>query len=345
MSGRGTIRVVIVDDSRTVRALFKRVLGEQADIDVVGEAADGEEAVAAVRDLRPDIVVMDLKMPGMNGLEAMEIIGKEAPTPVVVVTSRLGRDELPTPFAAVNRGAVAILPKPEAPSEWEDLIRTLLGTIRGLRRGPAPAAATPRSAPEPAAVGRRLRFLGIGASTGGPGAIRDLLQSLGRDHGLGTLIVQHISAGFDASLARWLSAETGIPVTLAEDGEILKAGRVRLAPANTRVLVGADGRLTLDRGECGDPIRCAAIDHLFLSLARSHPRSSAGVLLSGMGRDGARGLAALREAGGLTFVQDQGSCVVFGMPAAALEASAASASLPPAEIGRHLRRLAARRKR
>jgi two-component system, chemotaxis family, protein-glutamate methylesterase/glutaminase len=336
--------VLIVDDSPTVRAVLRRLIGRTDDLTVAGEAGDGEEAVALASSLRPDVVLMDIEMPRMDGYTATERIMAQCPTAILVLTSRADRDSLRTAFDAVRHGALEVIPKPTDAAGWERLATTLPTTVRGLARAhlvrPGGNGVGPhRRAPELAAnVRSPLRYLAIGASTGGPGALRDLLNALSADVLLAVLVVQHIAAGFEQGLAEWLAADLRRDVRLAREGETPPPGGVRLAPGGVHLVLGGNGRIHLDAEAPPRGGHRPSADELFLSCARHCPREAAGVLLSGMGSDGAEGLAALRAAGGLTMVQDEATSVVFGMPGAALARGATRLALPPREIGLALRR-------
>lgn len=336
---REPFRVLIGDDSPTVRALFRRLLSSYSWITVVGEAADASEVVGKVLELRPDVVIMDLQSPHTGGLAAMQRIQAQVPTPIIVVTSRVERGEVRAPFEAVDRGAITVLAKPEIPREWEELVSSIADTVGGLRSPVRARKSTPASPGLGKVPRRRLKYLAIGASTGGPSAVRDLLAALGSDHNLGIVVIQHIGRGFERSFAEWLSRELHTDVKMAVEGKSLAAGEVLLAPSNTRMSLSSEGIIRLENSGPKDAPYPLVIDHFLLSLARLIPSATAGVLLSGMGHDGARGLTALHRSGGTTIVQDQPSSVVYGMPGAAIEAGAAEFILPPPDIGRLLRRM------
>ena len=330
------VRVLLVDDSPTVRAVMRRILSGVSGIQVVGEAGNGADGVELARSLRPDAIVMDLEMPGVDGYVATERIMEECPTPIVVVTSRVQPDKMGAAFRAVKAGAGGVFPKPEVPSPWDELARVLPVTLLevGSRHRCVPQHHAP--GPTTAAVPvPRLDLLAIGASTGGPGAICELLRELGRVFPLQVAVVQHIAAGFEAGLADWLRHELGVDVRVAQDGEDIPPGAVRIAPTGSHLCVGPSGELRLDQET--PPVRGhrPSVDELFHSLARPlRARAVAGVLLSGMGSDGAEGLLELRRAGAFTVAQDERSCAVFGMPRSALECGATELALPPREIGR-----------
>lgn len=337
------IGVLIVDDSATVRAVVRRLLERADGLRVVGEAADGAHAVEQVVALRPAVVLMDIEMPVMDGLAACERIATVRPTPVLVLTSRANRDQVRTAFEAMRRGATEVFAKPTEPEGWYDLASALPAAIRAVAR--ARSQGVPASQPhtDRAASGRRvrprtLRFVAIGASTGGPEAVRQLLASLPRVVPAAVLVVQHIAPGFEEGLADWLAGSLNRDVKVARDGETASAGVVRIAPTGAHLLLDPSGTLHLDSASPARAGHRPSVDELFLSCVHAQPMETAGVLLTGMGSDGAEGLAALHGAGALTLAQDEASSVVFGMPRAALERGAADLSLPPEEMGRVLAR-------
>lgn len=347
------IRVLLVDDSPSVRAVLRRFLSRTEDLVVVGDAEDGERAVAAVAELSPDVVVMDLQMPVMDGYVAIERIMATRPTPILVLSSRANRNQMQTAFEAMKRGAIEVLPKPEDTGSWQMLADSLPEVVRAAAAAARPvrvarkAPAAPR-AEEPGATGslriprrpeRPLRWVAIGASTGGPAALRELFDELPADLPVSVLVVQHIAAGFEAGLADWLNKEFPHDVRLAKDGEAPAPGAVRLAPAGSHLRLLAHGKLGLDAEAPARRGHKPSVDDLFHSVAAAAPRESVGVLLTGMGADGVEGMLALRAAGGVTVAQDEASSVVFGMPRVALEKGAADLALPPREIARWLARI------
>ena len=335
------IRVLLVDDSPSVRAVLKRFFSRTPDIQVVGEAEDGAQALRAVLDVQPHVVVMDLQMPVMDGYSAIEQIMSMRPTPIVVLSSRATRNQMQTAFEAIRRGALEVLPKPEDTASWHLLAESLPETVRAITE----AQSQPRSrrrrrtAEEVAALAampQELRWVAIGSSTGGPAAVRELLVNLPADAPVGVVIVQHIAPGFELGFSDWLKSQLPFDVRLAKDGETLRRGAVRLAPGGSHLRLEAGGVLRFDTGSPARRGHRPSADDLFFSCAESCPREVAGVLLTGMGSDGVDGLLALRKAGGLTLVQDEASSVVFGMPRVALEKGAADVSLPPKGLARTL---------
>ncbi len=335
------IRVLLVDDSPSVRAVLKRFFSRTEDMQVVGEAEDGMQALRAVIDVAPDIVVMDLQMPVMDGYGAIEQIMATRPTPIVVLSSRATRNQMQTAFEAIRRGALEVLPKPEDTASWHQLAESLPETVRGIIE----AQAQPRSrrrrrtAEEQAALAatpKELRWVAIGASTGGPAAVRELLVNLPADAPVGFVIVQHIAAGFELGFSDWLNNQLPFDVRLAKDGEAMRRGAVRLAPGGSHLRVEPGGILRFDTLSPARRGHRPSADDLFFSCAESCPREVAGILLTGMGADGVEGLLALRKAGGLTLAQDEASSVVHGMPRVALEKGAAEIALPPKGLARTL---------
>ncbi|WP_433203974.1 chemotaxis protein CheB [Dactylosporangium sp. CS-047395] len=340
------IRVLIVEDSATVRGCLREALTPAEGFEIVGEATDGGQAVELCRRLRPDVITMDVMLPVMTGLVATEQIMAVAPTPILVVCSA-DRRELFTTYDALAAGAVDVLEKPRGDAgdaSWGRRLRTAVKVVSRIRvvtkRRPGPTPPPVRAA-RPAAAAT-TRAIAIGASTGGPGAIVRLLRALPAGFAIPVLYVQHLSANesFAQAYTGWLAEQTGHVVGYARGGEALGAlgGRVTMAPPDLHLLV-KDGHLHLSSAPPRHSCR-PSVDTLFESLAAGLGGSAAGCLLTGMGRDGAGGLLALRRAGALTFAQDAASSVVYGMPKEAVALGAAAESLPPEQIGARLAALA-----
>ncbi|MEV4641002.1 chemotaxis-specific protein-glutamate methyltransferase CheB [Actinoplanes sp. NPDC049548] len=349
------IRVLVVEDSATMRHHLRESLAADPELQVVGEAIDGGQAVELVGRLRPDVVTMDMMLPTMSGLAATEHIMAEFPTPILVVSSA-DRQELFSTYNALAAGAVDVLEKPrgdDSDAGWE---RRLCSAVRMVSRirvithprarlnGRSRAEATP-PAPVPAApAGSALGVVAVGASTGGPGALTQLLRALPAGFRTPVLCVQHIAASepFAVAFSDWLAGQTGRNVSYATDGMPLRraAGRVLLAPPDRHMLV-ADGLIRLNQGPPRHSCR-PSVDVLFESVAAENGSSAAGCLLTGMGRDGAEGLLRMRSRGAVTFAQDEASCVVYGMPREAALLGAATYVLPPARIAARLAELAPR---
>jgi len=336
------ITVLVVDDSATVRAYLRSLLEEDREIQVVGEATDGHLAVAACALLQPQVVTMDLVMPS-SGVDAVRRIMEENPTPIVVV-SALAEDEKDlTVYEALAAGALAVVRRPpshrhpefaERHRELLDAVKTAAGItlVRRKRTGVTVKSAAP---PEP---GSRLQLVGIGASTGGPAAIMKVLQGLPKVFAPSIAIVQHITPGFTSGLVEWLNGSSPLPVRLAKAGMRLPWQGAIVAP-DERHLTIRHGTVYLEQTAPRNGHR-PSVDPLFESMADWKPRACAGVLLTGMGEDGANGLRRLRSLGGHTVIQTEETCVVFGMPGTAWRLGAAEHALSPDAIAQALTGLA-----
>jgi two-component system chemotaxis response regulator CheB len=311
----------------------------------VGEAGTGQEAIEACLDRRPDVVTMDIVLPGKSGLEATEYIMAHCPTPILVVSASFNRGELFSSYQALAAGAVDVIEKPtgnERAGVWEAQFLSALRIVSRVRvithvRGKlAPTAAT-LTAPASTALGAHADVIAIGASTGGPSAMATVLGALPPEFDVPTLVVIHLADAFAAAFADWLGSVIKRPVALARDGERLSSlqGEIRVAPAGTHLSVRGS-RLALDASEPRHSCR-PSVDVLFESLARTS-WVSVGVLLTGMGRDGARGLLQMRNSGAVTFAQDEATSVVYGMPREAIQIGAAARILALPEIGPALAR-------
>ncbi len=344
------IRVLLVEDSATMRYHLRESLAADPELEVVGEALDGGAAVEMVGRLRPDVVTMDMMLPTMSGLVATEHIMAEHPTPILVVSSA-DRQELFSTYNALAAGAVDVLEKPRGDASDADWGRRLCSAVRLVSRirvithprarldGRDRAASGP--APAPAADGMPPQVLAIGASTGGPGALTELLRALPPGFGPPVLCVQHIAASepFAVAFSDWLAGQTGRDVAYALDGTPVRMmrGRVVLAPPDRHLMV-RDGLLRLSDGPPRHSCR-PSVDVLFESVAADYGSAATGVLLTGMGRDGADGLLRMRSRGAVTFAQDEASCVVYGMPREAALLGAAAYVLPPGRIAARLAEL------
>lgn len=344
------LRVLVVEDSLTVRRRLCDTLMADPGIEVVGEAQDGKRAIELAGALRPDLITMDMMMPIISGLAATEYIMAHCPTPILVVSSSINRGELFKTYEALAAGAVDVLEKPRGDEEdgaWERKFiaaAKLVARIRVITHPRARlrglAALRPDRPASLADASRPLAVAAVGASTGGPGALVELLRGLSPDFRLPLLLVLHINEPFGTAFADWLDAQTPRPVAYAREGELVAAaaGRVLMAPSGRHLIV-RQGRVHLSE----DPERHScrpSVDVLFDSVAREYGGSAAACLLTGMGRDGATGLLAIREAGGRTIAQDEASSVVYGMPREAVLLGAAEQVLPIGDIGPALAALA-----
>jgi two-component system, chemotaxis family, protein-glutamate methylesterase/glutaminase len=328
-------RVLICEDSKTYAAALARVVEHGGDLELVGVARTAEEAIAALPRLRPDVITIDLELPGMSGLEAVEQIMSAAPLPILVLSS-LARAGSAQAAAALAAGALDALSKDDLPLADPDAtaassFRRRLALLSGVRVIHHPRARIQRLGTRPRT--RSARAIGVCASTGGPAALVTVLSSLPVGFPVPVLVAQHVAAGFADGLAQWLRSSLELPVRVAADGVRAEPG-VWLAPEGAHLLLDAGGRVRLDDRTPAGPYVPSG-DVLLRSLARSVGRDAVAVVLTGMGRDGAEGAEAVRAAGGLAIAQDEASSVVFGMPKAAAERGV-DVVLPLSAIGGEL---------
>jgi two-component system, chemotaxis family, protein-glutamate methylesterase/glutaminase len=351
------IKVLVVEDSLTVRKRLVEVIRGDSELEVVAEAGNGRDAIELCRALRPNVITLDMHLPVMDGVSATEHIMGHFPTPILIVSSSTNRGDLFKTYDALAAGAVDVLEKPtgdEADGAWERKflaaiklvsrirvithIRARLGSVgRALvARADGPAASWPQTSEQACSV------IALGASTGGPGALVDVLRDIPIGSPAAILLVLHIDELFSSAFADWLGTQTAHSVAYARGGETLASaeGRVFMAPPGRHLEVRA-GKLWLtsepERHSCRP-----SVDVLFESLATECPRDVVACLLTGMGRDGAEGLLALRRAGAHTIAQDEETCVIYGMPREAALLGAAQRILPLGEIGGAVTRLTAK---
>jgi two-component system chemotaxis response regulator CheB len=308
-------------------------------LQVVGHAADGEAAVAAAAKLRPDVITMDIHLPGLDGFGATRRIMETCPTPIVIVSGCVDTEPGHDDVRAVAAGAVATVARPNGighPDHAESarrLIETvkLMSEVKVIRRWPRTGMPKHDTVPVPSDAGRAANVIAIGASTGGPLVLQSILAGLPANLPMPVLIVQHMAPGFVDSFAGWLEQSTGFPVRMALDGEAMLPGHAYVAPDGHHMGVRRGGRILLSDAAPESGMR-PAVSFLFRSLAATMAPHVAAVLLTGMGRDGVDELMRLKQAGALTIAQDEKSSVVFGMPGQAVEAGAVSHVLPPDAI-------------
>ncbi|RMG13893.1 MAG: chemotaxis-specific protein-glutamate methyltransferase CheB [Planctomycetota bacterium] len=335
-------RVLVAEDSQTQRQLFARCLGGRPELVVVGQASDGEEAVRLVEDLAPDVVLMDLRMPRMDGLEATRRIMERRPTPILLMSAADNLDsEVGLGMEALAAGALDLIPKPDLGrlegEAGEELVRRLVllagvpviahpGT--GLNR----LADRSRRRRSTAYFRRARRVVGIVASTGGPRALQEVLGNLPAGFRAAVVVVQHLDDAFAEGLVRWLDEHCPLPVTLAGDDQELFEGAAYLCPPGRYAELTERRCLHLYTAPVPRGGHCPSGDRLLSSLAQHYGARGIGVVLTGMGDDGAAGLCALRQAGGRTIAQDEGSSVIYGMPREAARRGGAARVLPLGDI-------------
>jgi two-component system chemotaxis response regulator CheB len=335
------IRVLLVDDSPTSRKLLRHILVADHDVEVVAEAQNGAEAVQKTKSLHPNVVLMDIHMPVLDGLEATREIMCDAPTPIVLVSASTRVHEVETAMQSLDAGALTLLLKPTAPDapDFERLSHSLVETvkamsdvkvIRRLRHLQTPRVTSPEQPPQrtrEAATTSKLpiAICAIATSTGGPPALHRILSELPKEFPAPIVIVQHIAAGFASGLVNWLNSAISLPVKLATHGEALEAGTVYFAPENQHLGVTPNGKVELSDAAPISGFRPSAT-HLFRSVGQSYRSRALAIILTGMGRDGVDGLHTVHKQGGSIIAQDESTSVVFGMPGTTI------AEIPSAEV-------------
>ncbi len=343
------LRVLVVDDSPVARDLLKEILNNDPGIEVVGVAHDGAEAVELVKQLRPDVVTMDVQMPRMDGFAATEEIMILQPTPIVVVSGSMSDPDVEKSMNSLRAGALTVIGKPDSPSsaQFDQTAAVLLDTVKTMsqvkvvRRHRRNASTPDNGSTQKVDIsGNRspTKIIAIAASTGGPQALHQIISRLPADFPIPVLLVQHISKGFAEGFAAWLDHAVPAHVKTAVDGEPLLPGTVYVAPEDVHLGVTVGGKSQL--------IDCPALGGfrpagtvLFESVAKAYGSSALAVILTGMGRDGVDGLHSIRQVNGRIIAQDEESCVVFGMPKAAIEANLADEVLSPDGIAGQLNQL------
>lgn len=348
------IRVLLVEDSPVALTILQRLLADVPEIEVVGTARNGLEALEKIPVVKPTVVCTDLHMPKMGGLELTRRIMAECPRPILVISASVQEEDTQKAFQILEAGALDIFPKPRSglPSDYDRIKTELVSRIKVLagvsvftqrypRGGTSQTAPSAFVAKAPASVTsspitpkldiRAPRVVAIGASTGGPQALHTILKQLPASFPVPILCVQHISEGFLQGLVDWLNGGCALRVTIAQAGEAPQPGTVYFAPERYHLQLDPQGRFSL---LSAPPVsgHCPSITVLFEAVASFYRRSSVAILLTGMGRDGADGLATIAQAGGTTIAQDEASCVVFGMPKVAISLGAAQHVLPLPEI-------------
>jgi two-component system chemotaxis response regulator CheB len=325
------VRVLVVDDSALMRKLIPQIIERDTSIQVVGTAMDGEFALKKMDELKPDVVTLDLDMPRMDGMETLRLIVRNHKVPVIIVSAHTTQGASAT-FKALASGAFDFVAKPKdaASAHMDEISKELIGKIKVASQSGVPQAANPamvlsepKRAAKPAAKTKRApsKIVAIGISTGGPNALQYVLSQLPGDFPGSILVVQHMPEGFTELFARRLDECCAIDVKEAQSGDLLVAGRALICPGNRHMKV--------KRMPLGDIIVLSdddrvnghrpSVDVLFRSVAQEFGNNSLAVIMTGMGEDGAEGMNAIRRAGGMTVAQSEDSCVVFGMPKAAIE--------------------------
>lgn len=351
------VNVLIVEDSPVQQALLGHILSSDPDITVIGTANDGREAVAFVTKQRPDVITMDLNMPNMNGLEATRQIMETTPVPIIIVSANWDPQEIAITFQAMEAGALAGVEKPRGlghkdfGSTAQQLRQTikLMSEVKVVRRWPHLRVKTPALTTPPAAAitgtvqypTAEVKLVVIGTSTGGPPVLHTLLANLPKNFPVPIAIVQHIAVGFLGGLVEWLSKSTGVPIHVPAHGDLMLPGHVYLAPEGRHLGIERGPRAAVVEAPPENNL-CPAVSFLFRSAAQVLGNQAVGVLLTGMGRDGAAELKLMRDKGAVTIAQDKESSVVHGMPGEAIQLHGATHILPPDRIVEMLQQLCRR---
>jgi two-component system chemotaxis response regulator CheB len=347
------IKVLVVDDSPVAREFLTHIFNSDPDMKVIGTAKNGEEAVKAVTELQPDVVTMDIHMPKMNGFESTLRIMETRATPVVVVSATSTVREVTTAFRALEAGALAIVPRPTSigTPEFEANVKELVQTVKLMSevkvvkrlaryREKKDSPPDPIKVTDPTAAEKKI--IAVGSSTGGPIVIKTILSMLPKEFSVPLLIVQHIATGFLNGFVEWLDSSSNLRVHVATQGGYTLPGHVYFAPDDLHMSVDPNGRIWLSSDPAENNLR-PSISYLFRSIANVYGENAIGVLLTGMGRDGAQELKLMREKGAITIAQDKESSVVFGMPGEAVNLGAAVHVLPPEGIALMLKTLGMRK--
>ena len=343
---KNRVRVLVVDDSALMRKLIPVILERDPDIEVIGTAMDGAFALRKIAELQPDVVTLDLEMPRMDGIETLRMIMRSAPIPVIVVSTHSKEGAYST-FKALALGAIDFVAKPRdaAAGHLDPIAYELIEKIKVAKRASGSKKILKLEAEPPKPVKRKTsvvvppnRIVAIGISTGGPNALQYLLSQIPADLPVSFVVVQHMPEGFTDMFARRLDECCGLEVQEAKSGDLLIAGRVLICPGNRHMMVRR-----MPRGEMvvlsdTPPINGhrPSVDVLFHSVAQEFGLTAVGILMTGMGEDGAEGLGAIKAAGGMTIAQSEDTCVVSGMPRAAILKGYAQKILPLDQLGAFL---------
>lgn len=349
------IKVLIVEDSLVAQNLLAHILNSDPQIEVIGIAKNGLEALEFLRHTTPDVITMDVNMPRMDGLETTRRIMETQPVPIVIVTASYDPEHVTMSFRAIEAGAVALLEKPHGPGHpnHQELANALTRTVKTMSevkvvrrwdhyRKANFSPETPKVSQSITAQSE-IQLIAIGSSTGGPATLQTILAKLPADFPVPILVVQHIATGFLTGLIDWLSRSVSLSIKVATHQELLKPGYVYFAPDGLQIGLAKNGRIVLSDAEAENSLR-PSVSYLFRSVASTLGSQAVGVLLTGMGKDGAAELKLMKNVGAITIAQDADSSIVHGMPGEAIKLNAVTHVLSPEQIANLLVQLAKNRK-
>lgn len=334
------IKVLVVEDSPVVQELLTHILNSDPELKVIGTACNGKEALEFLTGKKPDVITMDIHMPVMDGFEATSSIMANNPVPIIIVSASWEPAEVEKTFQAIEAGALTCIEKPLGLGhpDYEKVSKNLIETVKVMagvklvRRWSKakPTQTVPQSQGKKALfkLPEDLRVVAIGASTGGPPALQELFSGFPDDFAVPILIVQHISHGFLPGLVEWLGQSIKLTVSIASDNESLFPGTIYFAPDGKQMGVDIKGRIKLSDQKTENSL-CPSVSYLFRSVSETYGPKAIGVLLTGMGKDGAEELKLMRDCGAITFAQDRETSVVHGMPGEAIKLGAAMYVLSP----------------
>ena len=343
------INVLIVDDSLTTREYIKHIIDSDPRLQFAGEARTGEEAVKKAESVKPDVIIMDIQMPGLNGYEATRAIMEKCPVPIIIHSTIVAPEQTENIFKAMKAGAVAVSQKPpglghpESKQLIEKLLRTVklmseVKVVRLLKQKEKPPQTQPTQNKIPRDSSSSTDIIAIGASTGGPPILQSILANLNHNFSIPIVIVQHIANGFLKGMVDWLSKTTHLTLKIPITGESVKTGHVYFAPEDHHIDITPDKKFRIYKIDAHENFK-RPISHLFSSIATTYKNNAIGVLLTGMGNDGATGLKEMKKQGAMTLAQDKESSIVFGMPGEAIKMEAETFVLNSTDITSFLNKM------
>ncbi len=333
---------MVVDDSRVFRHFLTWILSSDPSIEVVGAVHDGYEAVKQVEKLNPDLITIDLNMPGINGYETTRQLMEVFPVPIIIVSGLFHSSEVSMTFNSLKAGALAVLPKPEGiehPNHKESSLKFLkmvktMAEVKVVRRLPG-SGKTNKSSLANKSMIINTKIIAIGASAGGPPVLQEILSGINPEFKIPIIIVQHIDPFFAESFCNWLRDTTKRNIMIGQDKQIIQEGTIYLPPSDSHITVSEGGYIKISKDKPEHSCR-PSVSYLFRGILEQYGKYSMGIILTGMGKDGAKELSAMFESGCHTIVQEPSTALVNGMPGEAIRLNAASQILSPAQIAKYL---------